>query len=115
MAGRTVSGYIDDVVADRLNEIATLEDRKPANVVGQAVNFYVALPESARTSLRRIDALASPDEKQWFRREFMRLLFKVNMGLTQRRMASEIAPNLPAGDSEEELEQAAVNWANGFG
>ena len=115
MAGRTVSGYVEEGVADRLSEIASLEDRKPASIVGQAIGFYVALPEPARTTLRRIEALALPEEKQWLRREFMRLLFKVDMGLTQRRMANEVAPNLPAGDSEEELEQAAVDWSDGFG
>jgi predicted transcriptional regulator len=113
--GRSVSGYVDDKVADRLNDIARVESRSPAKIVGQALGFYVALPEAARNSLRRIEALALPDEVRWFQTEFIRLLFKVDMRLTQRQMANEVAPAIPEASTEEDLEQASLEWTNSLG
>jgi predicted transcriptional regulator len=115
MASRTVSGYVDDRIADRLNALAKAEARSPANIVGQALGFYVALPEAARTSLRRIESMASSDEMHWFQTEFMRLLFKVDMGVTQRKMAVEMGANLPDASTEEDIEQASVEWTNSLG
>ena len=115
MAGRSVSGYVDEKVAKRLSDVAQAEARSPANIVGQALGFYVSLPEAARNSLRRIETMASPDELRWFQTEFVRLLFKVDMGLTQRRMAEEIGANVPEVSTEEALEQVAVEWTNGLG
>src|ERR1700722_6634346 len=105
MPGRSVSGYVDDKVATRLLDIARAEARSPANIVGQALGFYVTLPETARSSLRRLETLASPDELRWFQTEFVRLLLKADMELTQRRMAEEMAANIPDVDAEEALEQ----------
>jgi predicted transcriptional regulator len=115
MAGRSVSGYVDDKVAERLHDVARAESRSPANIVGQALGFYVALPEAARASLRRIETMASPEEMSWFKTEFVRLLFKVDMGLTQRQMAKEIGANIPNDGAEEELEKAAIDWTSNFG
>jgi predicted transcriptional regulator len=114
MARRTVSGYAEDKVIERLNDVAKMESRTTASVIGQAIKFYVALPESARASLRRIETMASRDEMRWFQMEFMRLLFKADMGLAQRRMAAEIGETLPKVASETEIEQAAVEWTNGL-
>ncbi len=114
MAGRSVSGYVDEKVAKRLYDLAQAESRSPANIVGQALGFYVSLPEAARTSLRRIETMALPDELRWFQTEFVRLLFKADMDLTQRRMAAEIGPGIPDVSTEEELEQASVDWTNGL-
>jgi predicted transcriptional regulator len=115
MAGRSVSGYVDDKVAERLNDVARMESRSPANIVAQALGFYVALPEAARTSLRRIEATALPQEMQWFQTEFIRLLFKVDMGLTQRQMAKEIGAGIPDVSTEEDLEQASNEWTANLG
>jgi len=51
----------------------------------------------------------------WFKTEFVRLLFKVDMGLTQRQMAKEIGANIPNDGAEEELEKAAIDWTSNFG
>ena len=115
MAGRSISGYVDDKVADRLNDIARIESRSPANIVGQALGFYVALPEAARASLRRIEAMAQPEEMQWFQTEFIRLLFKADMSLTQRQIAKEISATIPNLNSEEELEKASTEWTSNLG
>ncbi len=115
MAGRSVSGYVDEKVAKRLFEVAKAEARSPANIVGQALGFYVSLPEAARNSLRRLETIASSDELRWFQTECVRLLFKVDMDLTQRRMAEEIGANIPDAGAEANLEQASVEWTNGVG
>jgi hypothetical protein len=36
MAGRSVSGYVDERIAKRLLDVAQAEARSPANIVGQA-------------------------------------------------------------------------------
>lgn len=112
MAGRTGSGYVNDTIADRLHALAQAESRSPAKIVGRALGFYVALPEAARNSLRRIETMASSDELRWFQTEFMRLLFKVDMGVTQRKMAKEMGANIPDASTEEEIEQTSVEWTN---
>ena len=65
MAGRSISGYVDEQIANRLAALAQAEARSPANLVAQAIGFYVGLPEAARVSLRRIETLATPDERNW--------------------------------------------------
>jgi hypothetical protein len=112
MAGRSISGFGDDKVAERLYDVARLESRLAANIVGQALGFYVALPGAARNSLRRIEAVASPEELRWLQTEFLRLLFKADLDLTERRMAKEIGKNAPGAITEEELERASVEWIN---
>ena len=110
MAGRSVSGYVDASVAERLCAVAQAESRSAANIVGQALGFYVALPEAARASLRRIETLALPEERQWLQTEFVRLLFKVDMGLTQRKMVAEMGANIPAIADEQDLDKLADEW-----
>lgn len=109
MAGRSVSGYVDDAVAHRLVALARAEERTPASVVGQALSFYVALPEVARGSLRRIEQLGMDGERRWFEAELVRLILRADFGLTQRVMASQI-PNLPTAETEEDLEAASLEW-----
>jgi hypothetical protein len=115
MSRRTVSGYVDESVADRLSVLARAEARSPAQIVGQALGFYVGLPEAARSSLRRIEAMGSPDEMQFLQSEFIRLLFKIDMDLTQRRMAADMGDKIPDFTSEEEIEKFAVAWTDGRG
>jgi arginase family enzyme len=64
--------------------------------------------------LRRIETTASADELRWFHTEFMRLLFRVDMDVTQRTMATEMGANMPGGVTEEEIERAAVEWTSGL-
>lgn len=110
MAGRSVSGYVDEGVAARLGVVAHAGARTPAGLVGQATSFYVGLPEVARSALRRIEQTASPEERSWFEGELVRLLLRTNFALTQRVMAAEVAHSLPRGDSDAEIDQAADEW-----
>ena len=45
--------------------------------------------------MRRIETLASPEEQRWLQTEFVRLLLKADMRLTQRKMAEEMGKNIP--------------------
>ncbi|KMO33098.1 hypothetical protein VQ02_21855 [Methylobacterium variabile] len=110
MAGRSVSGYVDESVAAKLGAVALAEARTPASLVGQATSFYVGLPEAARSALRRLEQAGTPDERRWFEGEFVRLLLKVNLALTQRTMAMQVAHALPEDDSDEALDAATREW-----
>ena len=114
MAGRSVSGYVDEKIASGLTSVARAESRSPANIDGQALGFYVALLETARTAMRRIETLASPEEQRWLQTEFVRLLLKADMRLTQRKMAEEMGKNVPDATTEEEFERVAVEWTDGL-
>jgi predicted transcriptional regulator len=111
LAGKSVSGDIDEAVAARLATLARSESRTPASVVSQAVDFYAALPESARTALRRLGDHATGDERRWFENELVRLLLRADFSLTQRMMAEEIGPQFAEGADEAGLEAAAREWA----
>ena len=51
-------------------------------------------------------------EQRWLQTEFVRLLLKADMRLTQRKMAEEMGKNIP--DAEDELEKVAVEWTDNF-
>lgn len=110
MPGRSIAGYVDEVVAERLHETALAEGRSSASLVGQAVGLYTALPEAARASYRRIETFATEEERRWFEGELTRLLLRADMDFTARRMAAELGSALPQTHSEEELEALAVAW-----
>lgn len=110
MAGKSVSGYVDDGTAARLGAVALAEARTPASLVGQATSFYVGLPEVARSALRRIEQAATPDERRWFENELVRLLIRTKFSLTQRVMASEVSKSLPDSDSDADIDAAVTEW-----
>lgn len=110
MAGKSVSGYVDETVATRLAALARAEARTPASVVGQATSFYVRLPEMARSALRRIDHLAADQEKRWLESEMVRLLMRADFAMTQRLLAEEMAAAIPDPMDEEAAEAAALEW-----
>ncbi|GJE81969.1 hypothetical protein [Methylorubrum thiocyanatum] len=110
MAGKSVSGYVDESVAARLGAVAAAEARTPASLVGQATSFYVGLPEMARSALRSLEQSGTPEERRWFEGEFVRLLLKAKFAITQRAMAEQVGPSLPADNSDEAIEAATQEW-----
>ena len=108
MAGRSVSGYVDETVATRLASLARAEARTPASLVGQATSFYVGLPEAARSAIRRLDQMASREERRHLEAEIVRILLRADFALTQRLMADEVRDALPEGDTEGDVEAAAI-------
>lgn len=110
MAGRSVSGDVDDAVAARLASLAQAESRTPASLVSQAVDFYTALPEVARRAMRRLDDHATGEERRWLESELVRLFLRADFSLTQRLMVEEVAATLPKSTDEADLEATARDW-----
>ncbi|WP_187193677.1 MULTISPECIES: hypothetical protein [unclassified Methylobacterium] len=110
MAGRSVSGYVDESVAARLGDVAAAEARTAASLVGQATSFYVGLPEMARSALRTLEQNGTSEERRWVEGEFVRLLLKAKFAISQRAMAQQVGPSLPADDSDEAIEAATQDW-----
>lgn len=110
MAGRSVSGYVDESVATRLGDVAAAEARTAASLVGQATSFYVGLPEMARSALRSLEQNGTAEERRWFEGEFVRLLLKTKFAINQRAMAEQVSHSLPRDDSDEAIEAATQDW-----
>jgi predicted transcriptional regulator len=60
MSGRTVSAYADEETAEKVAEMARLEDRSPAQIAAAALRLYVRLPAPAREAWRRLEADLEP-------------------------------------------------------
>ena len=52
MAGRTVSAYTDETTAQRIAQLAKVEDRSPAEIAAAALRLYVNLPTHAHQAFR---------------------------------------------------------------
>ena len=108
MAGRTLSAYVSEEVAENVALEARREDRSPAQIAGLALRFFVSLPRDARASLASLYNLGSQDECRQAVNEVARALNIAEFEMTSRRMAA-VAAKLVADDaSEAELDQAAV-------
>jgi hypothetical protein len=109
MAGRTVSAYVSDEVAENVALEAKRDDRSPAQIAGLALRFFVSLPREARASLAAMYALGTPDECRQALNEVARVLNVAEFEMTSRRMAG--AANIPGSDeeTEEALDQTAVD------
>jgi len=62
MLTRTISGSAPVALADRVQEVAKIEDRTPSQVVVAAVDLYTRLPAEAHIALRRIESLGGEAE-----------------------------------------------------
>lgn len=112
MAGRTISAYVEDTVAEKVTDLAKREDRTPGQIAGQALRLYMALPNEARNAWRAVEHGATPEDRRWVATELTRVLIQMEFELLHREMAAEIAPRLPANMTEEEIEQLAVEWTS---
>lgn len=108
MAGTTVSTHVDEEIAERVRQIAALEDRKVSRVAGAALALYVDLPGEARDALRHIEALGDEGARDAALREITSVLLRLDYELAARRLAGEVeGDELEApGDEEEILERA---------
>jgi hypothetical protein len=100
MAGKTLSAYVSEEVAETVVLEARREDRSPAQIAGLALRFFISLPRDARTSLASLYNLGSPDECRQAVNEVAR---------ARRRMAGVAAKLVAEDASEGELDQAAVD------
>lgn len=109
MAGRTVSAYVPEDVAESVALEARREDRSPAQIAGLALRFFVSLPRDARASLIALDNLGTQDERRQALNEVARTLNIAEFEMTCRRMAGRARELVPDDDIEEELDRAAVD------
>ncbi len=112
MAGRTISAYVEDTVAQKVTDLAKREDRSPGQIAGQALRLYMALPNEARNAWRAVEHGATPEDRRWVATELARVLLKMEFELLHREMAAEISHRLPPDMSEEDIERLAVEWTS---
>lgn len=108
MGGRTVAAHIDDVVVDRLKEIAETEGRNPSQLVAVATKLMVSLSPAARRALIALDS-SKPEEREFASRLIGRAALKARERITVARNGQHRTPitNQPL-DSEEAIEAEAV-------
>ena len=108
MAGRTVSAYTDETTAQRIAQLAKVEDRSPAEIAAAALRLYVNLPTHAHQAFRQIEAMESPAVIDSVQRAMTRVLIDgVYEAARQRRMAQMPASGRD-GDSEDAILADAV-------
>ncbi|HEY4173484.1 MAG TPA: hypothetical protein VGM42_10685 [Rhodopila sp.] len=108
MAGKTLSAYVSEEVAESVVLEARREDRSPAQIAGLALRFFISLPRDARTSLASLYNLGTPDECRQAVNEVARALNVAEFEMTRRRMAGVVAKLVAEDASEGELDEAAV-------
>jgi hypothetical protein len=109
MAGKTLSAYVSEEVAENVALEARREDRSPAQIAGLALRFFVSLPRDARASLASLYNLGTQDECRQAVNEVARALNVAEFEMTCRRMAN-VAGKLVADEaSKDEIDQAAVD------
>jgi hypothetical protein len=108
MAGRTLSAYVSEEVAETVALEARREDRSPAQIAGLALRFFISLPRDARASLASLYNLGSQDECRQAVNEVARALNLAEFDMTCRRMAGAAAKLVADDASEDDLDRAAV-------
>jgi predicted transcriptional regulator len=109
MPGKTISAYTDEETAKLVEHIARVEQRKPSQIAAAALAFYVRLPIEAHAALRRLEALASPEDLNLMRREVTRAISNASMDAAMERAAPRIHDTYGDGlQTEEEIMAEAV-------
>ena len=109
MAGKSISAWVDDGTARRVERLAKVEARPPAHVVAAAVKFYLSLPEEAFSAIRKVDAFGTEEEVQWAMRKVARALLEAQHQIAAERAAGQVCvDDLGSLDSEAEIDAAAV-------
>jgi hypothetical protein len=108
MAGRTISAYVSDDIADNVALEAKREERSPAQIAALALRFFISLPRDARASLVALDNLGTPEERRQALNEVARALNVAEFDMTCRRMAAHANTLAPEDASEVDLDEIAV-------
>jgi hypothetical protein len=107
MAGKTISAYVSDELADSVALEAKREERSPAQLAALALRFFISLPRDARASLIALENLGAPDERRQALNEVARALNVAEFDMTCRRMAAHASTLVPEDVSEEALDKIA--------
>lgn len=108
MTGKTISTHVDEDIAERVKQIADLEDRKVSQVAGAALSLYVRLPGEAREALRHIEALGGEEVRDTTIQEIASVLVRLDYELAAHRVVEEMEAEELEGLEDEKaiLEQA---------
>ncbi|NJN37938.1 MAG: hypothetical protein HC790_03125 [Acaryochloridaceae cyanobacterium CSU_3_4] len=110
MTGKTISAYTDADTANRIEWIATRENRKKAQIAGSAVKLFVNLPTEARTAWRQIEALGSPEEIEQISQDIARALLNAQYAMAHKQVMQEMTTeHLGSLETEDDLLNAAVS------
>ena len=108
MAGRAVSAWVSDDVAEAVTLEARREGRSPAQLAAQAIRFFMTLPREARASVNALDNLGTLDQRRAAMNEVARALNNAEFEMTCQRMAPHSLELMPDGMSDGELDAEAV-------
>lgn len=108
MAGKTLSAYVSDDLAESVTLEARREERSPGQIAALALRFFMALPRDARASMVALDNLGTPDERRRAFNEVARALNAAEFDMTCRRMADHARALVPDDASEAALDAAAA-------
>lgn len=109
MAGKTVSAYVSDDIAESVTLEARREERSPGQIAALALRFFMALPRDARASMVALDNLGTADERRRAFNEVARVLNGAEFDMTCRRMADQARTLVPGDASEAALDEAAAD------
>ena len=109
MAGKTISAYTDEKTASRVTDIARVEQRKPAQIAGMALKFFVGLPSEARSALMQIEALGSAADVEEAMREVARTLIHAQYKVAHQQVMEQMkVENLDQLETEDDILSAAA-------
>ncbi len=109
MAGRTISGYVDEGIAQRVERIAEVEERKLSQVTASALGLYALLPQEAHAALRRVEAFGEPEDLARAARQITRVLLDIQYDVAERAMIESMdTSEFGDLDSEEAILEAAA-------
>lgn len=114
MAGRTVSAYVDESIAERIERIARVEERKVSQLAASALGFYTLLPHEAHAALRRIEAFGGADDLLRAARRVARVLLDVQYEVAERGIVDSMDTSAQGDlESEEAILEAASRMTRG--
>jgi hypothetical protein len=90
MAGKTISAYTDEGTATMVEHVSRIEQRKPSQIAAAALAFYVRLPVEAHAALRRLEAIATPEDLNLMRREVTRAISDASYHAAVRQSAARV-------------------------
>lgn len=109
MAGKTISAYIDERIARRIEYLAEVEHRKVSQLAAAALSLYTALPREAHAALRQVEALGGKEDLERVTRQMARVLLDAQYEVARRGVVEDMdLSGLGALGSEEAILEAAT-------
>jgi hypothetical protein len=114
MSGKTVSANLNEDLASRLRETASVEDRSGSQVLDSALTMFLDIAPSARQSIYALHGSASGDERAFLARFVSRQVLRAHHAIIESRYLAGNREAPPGGganaapETEEDLENEAA-------